>query len=513
MYLTLQVTSAQGQAMGGGGSHTFGPDGGTIGRRSDCSWILSGDPYVSSTHASITARGGDYYVTDSSSNGTGINARDRLLPKDQPIKLNEGDVLFIGDFEIRVGYSAEAPEPLDMFAPAGGQPDPFGAQADPFGGGAHTDPFDTGPFGPSTSTQTNVPPVADLVSPDQPVDPLELLGETSKAPAIPDPGAASNHSPAQSDYFRPPQVVPGPASSPPPPAGGNQLPDDWDVTSFSGGSSSPQPDSQYADPFAPAEPPPHIPEPPPQIPQPGANIPPPAVQPPQPPPQQAPVQPPQQAPVQPPQPEAPPPQPAAAPPTGGADLSEVLRGAGLDPGLVSPELAREFGQILSVVVAGMIDVLKARTEIKSQFRVPVTTIKPVENNPLKFSAGVEDALHNLLAKKGTGYLGPVEAFEEGFEDIKAHQMATLAGMRAAFSHMLSRFDPEELEAIFAGKTKRGSLIGVSSKIKYWEQYKSHYKAICDEAEDNFQRLFGEAFAQAYEEQMQRLTALARNKAR
>ena len=173
--------------MPGGGSHTFGPDGGTIGRRSDCSWILSGDPYVSSTHASITARGGDYYVIDSSSNGTGINARDRLLPKDQPIKLNEGDVLFIGDFEIRVGYSAEAPEPLDMFAPPGSPPDPFGggAQPDPFGGGAQPDPFNTGPFGGGTSTQTDVPQVGDLVSPDQPVDPLELLGETSKAPVIP----------------------------------------------------------------------------------------------------------------------------------------------------------------------------------------------------------------------------------------------------------------------------------------------------------------------------------------
>lgn len=479
MFLTLQVTSAQGQTMGAAGSHTFGPNGGTIGRRGDNDWVLAGDPFVSSNHAAITARGADYYVTDSSSNGTGINGRERLLPKDQPIKLNDGDVLFIGDFEVRVGFSAEAPEPLDLFAPIAAQPDPFG-------GGVQADPFDTGPFGAPTSTQTDVPPVADILSPDQPLDPLELLGDTAETPAIPDPGAAANHSPAESDFFIPPPVVPSSAPPTAPATGGQQLPEDWDLTSFSGGDSAPQPGDQYADPFAPPE----------QIPAPAA----------QPPPPPQPQQPPQP-------PAAPPPQAPPAEAAGSTDLSQVLRGAGLDPNLINPELGKELGQILNVVVAGMINVLKARTEVKSQFRVPVTTIKPVENNPLKFSASVEDALYNLLVKKGAGYLGPVEAFEEGFEDIKAHQMAMLAGMRAAFGHMLQRFDPYELESVFGGKVKHSSLMGVGSKIKYWEQYKSHYKDICDEAEDNFQRLFGEAFAQAYEEQMQRLTALARGKRR
>jgi len=483
MFLTLQVTSAQGQTMGAASSHTFGPNGGTIGRRGDNDWVLSGDPYVSSKHAAITARGGDYYVTDSSSNGTGINARERLLPKDQPIKLNDGDVVFIGDFEIRVSFSAEAPEPLDIFAPAGAPPDPFGA-------GAPADRYDTGPFAGGSSTQTNVPPVADIVTPDQSLDPLELLGGTAKAPVIPDPGAAPNHTPPESDFFVPPPVVPEPSSRPAPAPGGQQLPEDWDLTGFSGRESS-TPADQFADQSAPAGPLPAAP----------GTAEPPAHEPPA-------------------APQAPPPQAdsmAVPPPAVGtgpsADLSQVLRGAGIDPNQVSPEFANELGQILSVVVEGMIEVLKARTEIKSQFRVPVTTIKPVENNPLKFSAGVEDALHNLLVKKGAGYLGPVEAFEEGFEDIKAHQMAMLAGMRAAFSHMLKRFDPRELESVFGGKVKRSSLMAVGNRIKYWENYKSHYRDICDEAEDNFQRLFGEAFAQAYEEQMQRLTSLARNKTR
>ena len=386
---------------------------------------------------------------------------------------------------------------MDIFAPAGAAPpDPFGAQipADPFAGGVQADPFDTGPYGGS-STQTDIPPVADIVTPDQSLDPLELLGGTSNAPAIPQPGAASNHTPAESDFFVPPSVMPGPPGAIPgsanqqEPAPGGQLPEDWDLTSFSG-RDNPAPASAPPPAF---EPPPIPPQP-----QPPASAPPPAYEPP-------PAPPPQTGNVAPPVP--------AAGTAWSADLAQVLSGAGIDPNQVSPEFAKELGQILSVVVAGLIDVLKARTEIKSQFRVPVTTIKPVENNPLKFSAGVEDALYNLLVKKGAGYLGPVDAFQEGFEDIKAHQMAMLAGMRAAFRHMLERFDPKELESVFGGKLKRSSLLAVGNKIKYWEHYKKHYSDMCDEAEDNFQRLFGEAFAQAYEEQMQRLTAFARNKIR
>ena len=45
------------------------------------------------------------------------------------------------------------------------------------------------------------------------------------------------------------------------------------------------------------------------------------------------------------------------------------------------------------------DVLQARQRIKDEFRMRVTTFKAAQNNPLKFSANVEDALHNLLVKR------------------------------------------------------------------------------------------------------------------
>ena len=55
---------------------------------------------------------------------------------------------------------------------------------------------------------------------------------------------------------------------------------------------------------------------------------------------------------------------------------------------------------------------------------------------------MNDALYNLFIKGGPGYLGPVDAFEDAFEDVKNHQLAMLEGIRAAFRATLERFDPD-----------------------------------------------------------------------
>ena len=72
----------------------------------------------------------------------------------------------------------------------------------------------------------------------------------------------------------------------------------------------------------------------------------------------------------------------------------------------------------------------------------MTQFRAADNNPLKFSANVDDALHNLLVKRNAAYLEPVEAFEDAFDDLRDHQMAMLAGMRVAFEAMLGEFNPD-----------------------------------------------------------------------
>ena len=103
------------------------------------------------------------------------------------------------------------------------------------------------------------------------------------------------------------------------------------------------------------------------------------------------------------------------------------------------------------------------------------------------------------------YLNPVDAFEDAFQDIRNHQIAMLAGVRVAFDAMLARFDPEQLQEQFDRK-KKGALVSVPAKMRYWDLYRDWIHDMVHDADDSFRELFGDAFAQAYEDQLRRLKA-------
>jgi type VI secretion system FHA domain protein len=210
------------------------------------------------------------------------------------------------------------------------------------------------------------------------------------------------------------------------------------------------------------------------------------------------------------------PAPAARPADDGAgtvSLAAVLEGAGLTGADVTADLARDLGAILRVVVSGVIDVLKARQKIKDEFRLPGTIYQRENNNPLKFSADASHALQQLLVHRHKANLGPVEAFEDAFDDIRHHQMAMLAGVRVAFEAMLERFDPERLEEAFDRQIKKGSLLPVPAKLRYWELYRETVRDMVSDADRSFRTLFGDDFGAAYEEQLGRLKARARQEPR
>jgi type VI secretion system FHA domain protein len=200
---------------------------------------------------------------------------------------------------------------------------------------------------------------------------------------------------------------------------------------------------------------------------------------------------------------------APAPNAVGLDFASLLQAAGIESMRITPELSQQFGKILRVVVAGLMDVLRARDKIKDEFRMRMTTFKQTDNNPLKFSANVEDALHNLLVKRNAAYLGPVEAFEDAFLDVRNHQMAMLAGVRVAYEAMLAEFDPERLQQDFEPQAKGANFLSGGAKAKYWELYRNRFHDMVKDADSSFRNLFGDDFAKAYEEQLARLKAANR----
>lgn len=204
---------------------------------------------------------------------------------------------------------------------------------------------------------------------------------------------------------------------------------------------------------------------------------------------------------------APVPDPA---PVAGSDsevLQALLRGLGL-PGLKlnrpAPEVAESVGAMLREATAGTIDVLMARALTKKESRIDVTMLAVRENNPLKFFPNADGALTQMLTGAMAGYLPPVQAMAGAFDDLRAHELAVIAGMRAALAAVLHRFDPAMIEARLAVPTVMDKMLGAHRKAKMWDRLVELYGEIAREADDDLQRLFGQKFSEAYEDQVARL---------
>lgn len=514
MTLTLKIISGQQAAMGPDGVKIFSGQGGSIGRVASNDWVLpDAERYLSSRHCAIHFRDGAYYLEDTSTNGVYVNAVNEPLGKGQSLLLHDGDRLSLGDYEIAVGIEQAANFNSSVSATP---------VEDPFTAGPITDrnAIITSPTHPTNSNfQSRVGlPVT---------DPLDLLGK-STAPSdsgwaagsgarsgagsafLPDdddflggfasttgsqysPGSQVDNLPAVEQFFQPPA------------SHNEMIPDDWDLTTgFSAPAATPVAAPVSASfPSAIAAPP--SPPPPTSV----APTAPPAPKTPHVEYAPGPVSP---APMTPASQSMPPVAAVAAVHPGDAALMRVfLEGAGIAdlqfaPGQ-SAVLMRTLGQMMREMVQGMMAMLMARASLKSEFRMPMTIIRPVENNPLKFCVSADEALRTMLVKQGGGYLAPLAAVQDGFDDIKGHQMALMAGMQAAFEALLQRFNPQEMESQAEKGSKFGGLLPAGKKARAWELYIDLYKALSREAEDNFQALLGEEFAHAYEEQIQKIDKL------
>jgi type VI secretion system FHA domain protein len=159
--------------------------------------------------------------------------------------------------------------------------------------------------------------------------------------------------------------------------------------------------------------------------------------------------------------------------------------------------------MLREALRGTMAVLRARSMARREARLDVTLIVARDNNPLKFFPDIDSALAQMLTGRGSGYLPPAEALERAFDDIESHELAVIVGMRAALAEVLGRFDPVSIEA----QLKAGGVIEKvlsNRKAKLWDLFVERQAEVSREAEDDFQRLFGRAFNDAYEAQIDAL---------
>jgi type VI secretion system FHA domain protein len=207
-----------------------------------------------------------------------------------------------------------------------------------------------------------------------------------------------------------------------------------------------------------------------------------------------------------------PPMPSAEPVSAAAATSAAaafLEGAGLAHLQISEADAetflRESGAIVRACVEGLIGLLLARSELKKEMRAEDRTmVASRDNNPLKLMTDPRDALSYLFDKRerlSGAFLPPVQAVGDACDDLRVHEIALMAGMRAAFQGALKRFDPQLIER--EADKQKGSFT-LNKKVKLWETFVAHHEKLTRDAEDDLLKVFGKEFLGTYMAQVRRL---------
>jgi len=190
-------------------------------------------------------------------------------------------------------------------------------------------------------------------------------------------------------------------------------------------------------------------------------------------------------------------------PPGLLELAEAFRrgaGLGADVAPLTPEWMEHLGALLRTTTEGTLALLQSRAVTKRQMRAEGTYISPRQNNPLKFSPDSTEALTRMLQRNASpGFLDPVAALQDAHHDLLVHQVAMVAGMRAAVFELFSRLGPEAAET-GEGPAHGFSRLPVLRAAALWHRHRMQHAQLLEHLDDDFQTIFGREFLRAYEAQ-------------
>jgi type VI secretion system FHA domain protein len=196
---------------------------------------------------------------------------------------------------------------------------------------------------------------------------------------------------------------------------------------------------------------------------------------------------------------------ASAAATGFASATAPASGTVAAPALTAKSASGEpIPDFVRSMLQGLIDERQARAQVAAQLRLRNLPGGPSDQNPLRYAVNAQDAVRLLFASTDSSHLSAAQVIADALEEVHAHHLATCSAMQAAFQSMLSRFDPEALEERFERRLKSAGVLPIGSRLRYWPMYVEFFEQLATGHDGGFQQLFGEAFAGAYENQINAL---------
>jgi len=164
---------------------------------------------------------------------------------------------------------------------------------------------------------------------------------------------------------------------------------------------------------------------------------------------------------------------------------------------------QECGAVIRAAVEGLMSLLLARATVKEELRASeMTMVSARKNNPLKLMGSLDEAVRHVLdpSMQTAAFLSPREAVADACADLRAHEVAVIAGMRSAVMGAIKRFDPARIEREL--QRQGGTSLLENRKAKLWECFVEFHAKTSRDAEDSFDRVFGADFARAYQQEVE-----------
>ncbi|PSU34126.1 type VI secretion system-associated FHA domain protein TagH [Photobacterium lutimaris] len=408
----------------------------SIGRSSQSDWCLP-DPerVISGQHAFIRCYPGEFLITDLSTNGLFINKSIEALGKDNVYRLNNGDILSLGDYEIEVSLFESATA----------------------GSASQQHQISNADEIKKSMGHVGIPVK------EQHFSNLQASGESSEGPEKPavinasrpefNGGPEDSFALTLSDYSEPgsfnENAIPedwehmlGSSITSPPEAKTNSLDDEVDAYRINESKSRPgnTPERKLADNGL------------------DNNLSP--------------------------------------------DAAAFIRGLGINPDMIPAGASElwwnELGIITQQLMAGLMDALHQRSIFKQNSRLNQTLFKRQENNPLKFSATIEDAIHNLLNRNSTSFLSADKAVNEAFRDLEKHEQALLAGVEGTVHGLVKLLSPDSISIRGREHTLWQRITPSNTKSNNWDTYVAMYQRLEHDLDGASKAFYLDDFVKSYE---------------
>ncbi len=165
----------------------------------------------------------------------------------------------------------------------------------------------------------------------------------------------------------------------------------------------------------------------------------------------------------------------------------------------NPEaLADEIGAAIRLTAEHLAQMLSSRAESKTLMRSSSRTmIRAQENNPLKFSGSIEEALAIMFGPPSRQYLDAQTTIERSFADLKAHQILTFGAMQGALDALFEDLAPDRIDRSVDPDHGLGGIV-MSRKAKLWDVYVERWRAKTKRADGRLLDAFMALFAEAYD---------------